>query len=746
MPEKPTYEELERRVLELERVLADPTIARDIPDGKAVEENEGKYRLMVENANEAILVAQDGVFVFSNPRGEALFGYSVDEFGSRPLTEFVHEADRRMVGDRHQARIAGDTSIPDVYDFRIIDKSGDIRWVTLKVAVFSWEKRPAALCFMTDVTTRKQAEEALQESEEIMRYIIKHDPNAIAVYDRNLHYIAVSDRYLQDYNVADRDILGKHHYAVFPEMPKRLKDVHQRVLQGAVERNDDDGFKRPDGSFTYNRWECRPWYRADGSIGGMITYTEVTTERKLAEQALKRSEERFRRIVETAEEGIWLVDRKWETELVNDRMAEMLGYQHEEILGRHLLSFMDEQEQSWARELMARREQGLNEKHDFKFQRRDGSDLWAIVSTNAVISEDGQFMHALAMVTDITERKQAEEALRESEKRYRMVVQDQTEVISRFLPDGTFSFVNQVYCDFFGKKEHELLGNRWTPVAHPDDVETIQSKLAEISPANPVVDIENRVYSGKGRLHWFRFINRGFFNNEGRLSEIQSVGRDITDRKRAEADLQKSMAEKVVLLREIHHRVKNNMQAIIGLLRVHSRRTTDAHLTEIFNDCRDRIGAMSVIHETLYQSENLAKIDFNAYLKKLCRSLAQAHDARRKRITLTTSAADVSLNMDQGVAVGMIVAELISNAFKHAFPDGEGGTVSVHLDRPDGETVRLVVSDTGVGLPEDFDIQNPPSLGMRLVAGAVTRELGGTLAVEGDGGTRFIIRFPHKDW
>jgi PAS domain S-box-containing protein len=494
MTQKPSYEELENRVRELERTLAEQRAAQDRPNtkggGNAFDESEGKYRLMVENANEAILVARDGVFVFSNPKAEALFGYSGGELGSRPLTRFVHEADRKTVQERHEGRLAGDTSIPDIYSFRIIQKSGDIRWVNLKVAMFSWNDKPATLCFMADITKRKQAEEALRESEAVMRYIIRHDPNAIAVYDRELRYVAVSDRYLRDYGIAGREILGKHHYEVFPEMPERWKEVHRRVLRGAVEKNDDDGFRRPDGSFTYNRWECRPWYRADESIGGMITYTEVTTTRKLAEKALK----------------------------------------------------------------------------------------------------------------------------------------------------GT-------------------------------------------------------------------------------------------------------LAEKEVLLREIHHRVKNNMQTIVGLLRMHARRNRDPHLKTVFDDCRDRVEAMSLVHEALYQSDDLSRIDFEAYLKKLCRNLAHAHDAQRKRITLTINAADVSLNMDQGVAVGMIIAELVSNAFKHAFPNDEGGAVSVHLDRTDGETVRLVASDTGKGLPADFDIHNPSSLGMRLVSGAVIRELGGTIDVERGNGTRFIIRF-----
>ena len=154
----------------------------------------------------------------------------------------------------------------------------------------TWSK---IIVSIVDITERKIAENALRESEEIMRYIIKHDPNAIAVFDRNLHYIATSDRYLQDYKVKEQQIIGKHHYEVFPEMPQVWKDIHHRVLKGEIVRNDDDSFTRSDGSITYNRWECRPWYNAGGQIGGMIMYTEVTTERKLAELALISEKEQL---------------------------------------------------------------------------------------------------------------------------------------------------------------------------------------------------------------------------------------------------------------------------------------------------------------------------------------------------------------------------------------------------------------------------------------------------------------------
>jgi PAS domain S-box-containing protein len=146
------------------------------------------------------------------------------------------------------------------------------------------------LLTLTDITERKKAEIALKESEEKTRFILKHNPNAMAVFDNQMNLLIASDRFLDDYNVKDKNIIGKNHYEVFPELPEKWRNVHKRALQGEVLRDDDDYFIRPDGSITYTRWECRPWYHSDNSIGGMIAYTEVITERKLAEIALKESE------------------------------------------------------------------------------------------------------------------------------------------------------------------------------------------------------------------------------------------------------------------------------------------------------------------------------------------------------------------------------------------------------------------------------------------------------------------------
>jgi len=151
---------------------------------------------------------------------------------------------------------------------------------------------------------------------------------------------------------------------------------------------------------------------------------------------------------------------------------------------------------------------------------------------------DGEVHGFFVLVTDISAIKEAEAVLRQSEERFRSVVQDQTEVISRLRADGTYIFVNDVYCRFFGKTEEEMIGSTWTPVVYPEDVQRVIAELSTMSQANPVVIIENRVLSASGQVHWMQFSNRGIFDEHGQLTEIQSVGRDISDRKRAEEEIQ----------------------------------------------------------------------------------------------------------------------------------------------------------------------------------------------------------------
>ncbi len=269
------------------------------------------------------------------------------------------------------------------------------------------------LLVIRDITERKRVEGALRESEEAMRYIVKHDPNAMAVYDLDLHYVAVSDRYLKDYNVKAQDVMGRYHYDVFPEMPQRWKDVHQRCLAGAIEGNDDDSFERPDGSLTYNSWECRPWYGAGGEISGIITYTEVTTERKQMEEQLRLTQLSVSR---SAEQVHW-IDAEGRILYANEASCRRGGYSLEEMLSLRIFDLDPTlTPERWKKEWQDTKKAGSR---TLEAERRTkaGESYPVEVAVNYV--EHGGKAYAFAFVRDITERVEAERALRERDDQLR---------------------------------------------------------------------------------------------------------------------------------------------------------------------------------------------------------------------------------------------------------------------------------------------------------------------------------------
>jgi len=280
-------------------------------------------------------ISENGLILETNLTAATLLNITRDVLVNQPITRFIHKEDQDIYY-LHRKKLL-ETTEPQTCELRMMKRDGTVFWTNLSGTNAS-DNVGAPVCrvVISDITARKRAEKVLQDSEANMRYIVKHDPNAIAVYDRTLHYVAVSDRYIQDYDVKEEDIIGKHHYEVFPEMPQKWKDVHQRCLAGAIERNDDDWFERLDGSITHNRWECRPWRQVNGEIEGIITYSEVTTERKKAEDNLRRSEARLTSLVENLLDALIVTDQKGTILFVNPAACKLFGRENAHLVGSEL--------------------------------------------------------------------------------------------------------------------------------------------------------------------------------------------------------------------------------------------------------------------------------------------------------------------------------------------------------------------------------------------------------------------------
>jgi two-component sensor histidine kinase len=223
-------------------------------------------------------------------------------------------------------------------------------------------------------------------------------------------------------------------------------------------------------------------------------------------------------------------------------------------------------------------------------------------------------------------------------------------------------------------------------------------------------------------------------------SKTKELKQEIADRKKAEEKVQQSLKEKEILLQEIHHRVKNNMQVISSLLDLQSQYVNDRESLEMFKEGQNRILFMASVHEKLYQSEDLAKINFDGYIRSITHQFLRTYGIDPGVVRLSINCSDVLLDISKAVPCGLIINELIFNSLKHAFPEGERGgiTVDFHPDRDNRLT--LVVSDTGIELPEDIDISDAETLGLQLISDLVD-QVSGTLEIERNGGTAFKITF-----
>ncbi len=343
----------------------------------------------------------------------------------------------------------------------------------------------------------------------------------------------------------------------------------------------------------------------------------------------------------------------------------------------------------------------------------------------------------LAVYAGDRARKLAEKALRANEEIYRLIVTNSGEAILFTNPDGSVYSANPAASRIFGRTEEEIRRVGRQGIVDFDDPR-LPAALEE----------RRRTGSFDGELNMLRSdgtkfqaeISTAVFRDSLGSERASLIIRDITERKRADEAIRASLREKDVLLREIHHRVKNNMQVISSLFSLQAAHITNEECRSILKEGQARIRSMSLVHEKLYQSRDLSKIDFGGYIRSLASQLFNGYLDRPDRVRLETEFEEISLDINSAVPCGLILNELISNALKHAFPEGRAGTIRIELRRGPAGSVVLRVADDGGGLPEGFDVRGAGSFGLQIV-NLLVDQLDAKLDVDGTRGTAFTMTF-----
>jgi PAS domain S-box-containing protein len=342
------------------------------------------------------------------------------------------------------------------------------------------------------------------------------------------------------------------------------------------------------------------------------------------------------------------------------------------------------------------------------------------------------------------ESKKISDALRKSETLYRSIGESIDYGVWICAPDGRNTYASDSFLNLVGITQEQCSNFGWGDVLHPDDAERTIASWQECVRTGGTWDIEHRIRGTDGQWHYVLARGAPVRNEQGKIISWAGINLDISRIKQAEDQILASLAEKEVLLKEVHHRVKNNLQVISSLISLQADCLVDAQLQEVLGDVRDRVKAMALVHEKLYQAEDLARLDFAEYAFSLLKNLWSSHSAANGNVRLNMFPAPLILPVEMAVPCGLILNELASNALKHAFPGGRGGEVTVTLEHDTATgVVCLGVRDNGVGLPADLDWRQSPSLGLRLVQ-MLAKQMRGTVQTGSGPGTQFQINFKVK--
>ncbi len=596
---------------------------------------------------------------------------------------------------------------------------------------------------LTDITESRQVENALKESEERYRTAIENFNDGVAIMRKDSH-LYVNQKFLEMFGYDNPDeIIGKpNSLTVHPDDYERVKNINvRRQGGGSVPFRYEFKGIRKDGAPIYIEVSATDTLHQGQPVS--LIYLRDVTDRRHAQETLQEAEEKYRTVVESSLVGVYIVQDNL-IRFVNKRWTEIYGYTYDEAVDKlNPLDLTPLQDKRLVEDNLKKRLDGDVDTVEYTTRaiRKNGTIITVRILGGSMMLKGRPAISGT--VIDVTESERMEKTLRENQRAMATLLSNLQGMAYRCRNDRqwTMEYVSQGCLALTGHAPEDLIANSmlsYSDLIHEQDRgrvwEEVQRALADRTPFH----LTYRIVRSDGGVTWAWEQGRGIFQDDGTLIALEGFIADITDRKRAEEQVASSLREKEVLLREIHHRVKNNLQVVASLLNMQSRFLDDAKATEMFTESINRVKSMALIHDKLYQSENLARIDFSDYAKGLASSLLIAYSFG-KDITFDADIDSLSLDIDLAMPCGLIINELLSNSLKHAFPGDRPGKLGIRFKK-NADHYCLTISDDGIGFPPEINFTATETLGMQLVTTLVD-QIEGTIELKRNGGTQFTIVF-----
>lgn len=653
--------------------------------------------------------------------------------------DFIHEIRSAALRDANGEVVGAVGVSTDITDITNRQKS----IATLQTANQELENR------LQQQTTAFNA--ALAASEKKYRNLVETSQELIWSIDIQGILTFVNTAAKRIYGYEPPEMIGRRftEFLVPQQKPKQIEIFAQLLARTSLQQQTPNSpyeieQVRKDGSPVHLRVNSIVNQAENGAILGLCGTATDISDRKRSEAALQEATDQLRAVLDAVPGLISWIGSDLRYIGVNQHLATSFQLSPESFVGQEI-NFLDKG--SAFGELI--RNFFDSSSHQI-WQEIDIEINGSIRNYLIVAQKYNQGTAAVSVGIDITDRKRAEAqkteliaSLQESERKLRSLYEATSDAVM-LLDEQAFFDCNIATLAIFGcankKQFYGKKPSEFSPQFQPSGQDSCSLAAQKMSAA---------MQTGSCRFDWVhKRLDGSEFPAEVLLNAmeingrkvIQAVVRDITDRKRDEDRIKASLAEKEVLFKEIHHRVKNNLQVISSLLKLQSRYIKDSRVTEMLKESQNRVMSMALVHEQLYQSKDFSNIDFAEYIQNLAHNLFQAYETHAESVKLQTNIAPCSMNIDEAVPCGLIINELVTNALKYAFEGEIAGTINIDFSLENDRVCVLTVSDSGIGFPQDLDYRNARTLGLRLV-GSLVKQIRGKIELLATTGTTFQITF-----
>lgn len=734
-------------------------LVRDITERHRAEmelrESEERFRRVVEHIGDALVVDDiAGRIVFANDQFLRLFGFGGEELGDLKIEDYVAPNYRTELRERHTRRMSG-KPLGNRYEFQGIRRDGNLLWIEAEVvSVKDGEgKVVGSQRVLRDITEQKHATQAILESEQRLSHVISSSNDWVWEVDTNGVYTYAGPQCRDILGYEPEEILGKTPFSLMP--PDEALRVASIFNPLAAERKGFRGLRNvnlhKDGRLVVLETNGVPILDSDGNLCGYRGIDRDVTERDRAEQALRESEERLRHLITSSNDWVWEVDANTVYIYASPQCLAVLGYEPAEILGKTPYDLMPEEEASRVAsavgEITAEGKPffGLRKVH----RHKDGRLVVLEANGIPIVDAEGNLRGYRGMCRDITERDRAEQAMRESEERFRLVANTAPVMIWMNDTDDQCTYVNKRWLEFTGRRIEEELGEGWLQAVHPDDVESCLETSRAAFRTRSTVELQYRLRRHDGAYRWVLDLGVPRFNADGSFAGYIGSCIDVTERKQAEEELttigrrliEAHEEERTWIGRELHDDI-NQRLALVSVeldhwLKDHPSR---APVRDMVHHAQERITEIARDVQRLSHRLHSSKLDYLGLAKaasSFCRELSQRSNIE---VTFTDENVPRILPKEISLCLFRVLQEALQNAVKHS------GVKAFNVRfRGSPEWVELTVEDNGSGFDpaEAFTHHGIGLISMRERLQLVKGEL--TVHSKPGSGTRIHARVPLQE-